>query len=378
MSIDQTARCTRRTFLQAVAAASLAASQSAQFARAADVEWLADVQRAPAALPSPPPALLPLLVKPDGAAIATLADWNTERERLRAAWLEFLGPMPAERPPVKLEVLREDRLEGCVRQLVRYVAEEGQLVEGYLLRPTGPAAGRRAGIVALHPTSKESIEEIAGVTGAENQHLGLHLCRKGFVVFCPRCYLWQTPPTYHIDVKRTVGDFQMRHPRTLGMHKMLFDAQRGIDILTSLPDVDPKRIGATGHSLGAKETLYLAAFDERIRAAVASEGGIGFSFTNWADPWYLGPGIKAPDFKLNHHQLLALVAPRAFLILGGESGPGAADGDRTWPYVEAALPVYRLHGQPARIGLLNHRQGHSVPPPALERLTAWLTTYLAD
>jgi dienelactone hydrolase len=261
---------------------------------------------------------------------------------------------------------------------VRYEAEAGQFVEGYLLRPAQPAATRRAGIVALHPTSKESIDEIAGVTGSSERHLGLYLCRKGFVVFCPRCYLLQTPPAYRIDVKQTVDDFRKRHPQTLGMHKMLFDAQRAVDILVSLPDVDPARIGATGHSLGAKETLYLAAFDERIRAAVASEGGIGFNSTNWADPWYLGQGIKSPDFKLNHHQLLALIAPRAFLILGGERGPGAADGDRSWPYVEAALPVYRLYGEPPRLGLLNHHQGHSVPPAALERLTSWLTTYLGN
>jgi len=160
------------------------------------------------------------------------------------------------------------------------------------------------------------------------------------------------------------------------MRKMLWDASRAVDILTSLRDVDGQRVGAVGHSLGAKEVLYLAAFDERIRAAVASEGGIGFSFTNWDAPWYLGEAIHAPGFPLNHHQLLALIAPRAFLVLAGESGPGAADGDRTWPYLQAALPVYRLFGAPARLGLFNHRQGHTIPPEALKRLIEWLQVYL--
>jgi hypothetical protein len=40
----------------------------------------------------------------------------------------------------------------------------------------------------------------------------------------------------------------------------------------------PDRVFAIGHSLGAKEVLYLAGFDERIRAAVSSEGGIGQLF----------------------------------------------------------------------------------------------------
>ena len=53
---------------------------------------------------------------------------------------------------------------------------------------------------------------------------------------------------------------------------MLYDAMRAVDVLESLPQVDRNRIGAVGHSLGAKETLYLAAFDERVKVAVASEG----------------------------------------------------------------------------------------------------------
>ncbi len=108
--------------------------------------------------------------------------------------------------------------------------------------------------------------------------------------------------------------------RSLGMAKMLYDAMRTVDVLESLPEVDRNRIGAVGHSLGTKETLYLAALDERVKVAVASEGGIGFRSTNWDAPWYLGEAIRDEQFPLNHHQLLALIAPRPILILGGESG----------------------------------------------------------
>jgi hypothetical protein len=160
------------------------------------------------------------------------------------------------------------------------------------------------------------------------------------------------------------------------MAKMLYDAMRAVDILASLPYVDPGRIGAIGHSLGAKETLYLAAFDPRIKAAVASEGGLGFRSTNWDAPWYLGPAIREEDFSLNHHQLLALIAPRPFLVVAGETGPGAADGDRSWPFIEAALPVWRLYGEPTRLGLLNHHKGHTIPPPVAESMADWLKTYL--
>jgi hypothetical protein len=79
---------------------------------------------------------------------------------------------------------------------------------------------------------------------------------------------------------------------------------------------------------------------------------------------------------LNHHQLLALAAPRAFLVLAGEKPRPAADGARTWSFIEAALPVYKFYGIPARIGMYNHGMGHSIPPVAFERLASWLEAYL--
>ena len=153
---------------------------------------------------------------------------------------------------------------------------------------------------------------------------------------------------------------------------MLLDAQVAVDILVAQPEVDPERVGAVGHSLGAKEVLYLAALDERIQVAVSSEGGIGARFSNWDAPWYLGNAIRREDFDHEHHELLALVAPRPFLLLGGDS----ADGDRSWPFIEAVLPVYRLYGEPPRVGLFNHKKGHSVPPEAEQRIDEWFDTYL--
>ncbi|MBC7818290.1 MAG: dienelactone hydrolase family protein [Planctomycetaceae bacterium] len=343
--------------------------------RAGDVSWLAEVQKVPA---NPPRdrlgKMLPLLVDDSGQAIATRESWERQRTKVRDEWRKFLGPMPEPRPAVKLEVLKTELLDGIQRTLVRYEGEPGLFVEGYLLKPltNNNETLPRPGIVALHQTTNASIDEVAGVSGPDSMRIGLKLAKRGFVVFSPRCFLWQSVKDYN----DAVAKHRERHPNSLGMAKMLYDAVRGVDVLVSLPGVDTKRIGAVGHSLGAKEALYLAAFDERIKAAVASEGGTGFRSTNWDAPWYLGPAIRDEIFSLNHHQLLALIAPRPFLILGGESGGGAADGDRSWPLIDAALPVWRLYGEPARVGLLNHRQGHSISPESFERIAEWLETYL--
>ena len=111
-----------------------------------------------------------------------------------------------------------------------------------------------------------------------------------------------------------------------------------------------------------------AALDERVKAAVSSEGGIGTTFSNWDASWYLG----TKNFGREHHELLGLVAPRAFLLIGGES----ADGARSWPFVAAALEAYPFYGKVARIGLFNHRQGHTIPPMAEQRTYEWLQAYL--
>jgi dienelactone hydrolase len=198
----------------------------------------------------------------------------------------------------------------------------------------------------------------------------MHLAKRGFVAVCPRCFLWEyAPPGRGAEA---VAWLERRHPHVRGMAKMLFDAQRALDLLATQPDVDPGRLGAIGHSLGAKEVLYLAAFDDRVRATVSCEGGIGLTYSNWDAPWYLGDAIRRPGFGLDHGQVLALAAPRAFLLVGGDS----ADGDRSWPYIEAALPVWKLLGVGDAVGLLNHHQGHAFPADVRKTAYQWLDWFL--
>lgn len=364
-------RIDRRTFLATTAAATAAVCSTSYGAgENKDVSWLAEIQTPPDKAPDGTPKLSDLLVDSGGGKIATLDAWKKRRQELRQWWLEFLGPLPAERKaPPKLEVVDEDRIDGVVRQLVKYDVEPGISTEAYLCKPAkidGPVPG----VVAFHSTVDHSIRQPAGVEGAPEKAFGPRYARQGMIVFCPRNYLW--PETGRIAAPQEAEKYLARVPGSKGMAKMLYDALVAVDILAGMPQVDAQRIGAIGHSLGAKEVLYLAAFDERVKVTVSSEGGIGTRFSNWDAAWYLGPTIKEPAFSHEHHELLALAAPRPFLLIGGES----ADGDRGWPYIERALPVYELYGKPCRVGQYNHRKGHAVPPEAQARIDEWLTAYL--
>ena len=362
---------TRCSFLlTATLLAATAAWAPAPLGAAEHVEWLDEVQQPPAASASDELALSPLLVNDQGAAITTKQEWEARRAGLQDWWLKFLGAYGREERTVPaITVLDEQVVNGVTRQHIRYESEPGWPVEAYLCAPTA-GGERRPAVAVFHSTVDHSIRQPAGLEGRPELGLGLKLAELGFVTISPRNYLW--PDSDHIGTEQQTNQFYQQHPRSRGMAKMLYDAQLALDILVARPDVDPDRLGAFGHSLGAKEVLYLAAFDERVKATVSSEGGIGVRFSNWNAPWYLAEDAYQAEFDHEHHELLAMIAPRAFLLIGGNS----ADGDQSWPFIEAALPVYRLYDSRPRIGLLNHRQGHSFPPIALERTIDWLKVYL--
>ena len=319
-----------------------------------------------------PEAVPPLLVDEQGRPIETPAGWAAERERLKSQWLTFLGPAPKATVAPAIETVSLERQEGYTRRTVRWEAEPGAWLDAHLLIPNQPAPpGGYPAVLALHQTSNRTIDEIAGVGEAGDQARGVDLVRAGFVVFCPKNFLWQDVPNYTAAVDR----LRARHPEMRGMHKMLFDARTSVDALLRLaPDVNRERIGTFGHSLGAKEVVYLMAFDERIRSGVASDGGVGFAQTNWDAPWYLGPDgpTQATAQKLAPQQLLALVAPRSLLIVAGGKDRGGADGAETEPYVRSARRAYKLAAGQGLLGFWNHGLGHSMADPVFAKCLDWL------
>lgn len=365
--------CTRREFVGRAASAALTACLAPARvggAQRRDVPWLHEVVEPPPNPPMPARPLAPVLVDGSGRPIASFDGWRRRRAGLDRGWRELLGRLETERGRApRPDVLEEERIGDVVRQRVRYAAEPDIQTEAYVLAPRQPG-GRRPAVVVFHSTTPESIRQPAGLADVPEKHFGLALARRGFVAICPRNFLW--PETTRMAAEEETRRFRARHPRARGMAKMLFDGEVAVDVLAARPDVDPDRIGCVGHSLGAKEALYLAAFDTRIAAAVSSEGGIGTAMSNWDADWYLGDVVRQPGFAREHHELLALAAPRPFLLVGGNS----ADGVASWPWIAAAQSVYRLYQMPARLGLLTHDGGHAVPPAVQPRLLEWLETYV--
>ncbi len=283
--------------------------------------------------------------------------------------MAFLGPLPKQKPSLEPRVLATEDAQDFTRQRVEYQIEPGLFTDGYLLTPKH-AKGKRPAIVVFHPTTPSQAKGVAGLdpTYPEEKWQGVHLVRRGYVVWCPRNYI----NTDGADWAGNAGRVLMAHTNWTGMTRMIWDAVRAADFVASLPNVDRERIGCLGHSLGGKQVLYAMAFDERYRAGVSSEGGIGLKLSNWEATWYLGPRIREPGFALENHQVLALAAPRPFLLLAGDS----ADGDESWAFIQAVLPVYRLLGKAGNVGWFNHHSGHRYPPEARAVAEAFLDRQL--
>ncbi|HWL10179.1 MAG TPA: dienelactone hydrolase family protein [Planctomicrobium sp.] len=333
-----------------------------------DSAWFQEIITPPQMVPAPSPPLRPLLEKTDGSHITTLEEWKPVRAELKQSWADFLGPLPSRPATFDLKSIQTDVLETVTRELVEYNVEDGRRVQAYVLRPKETTAAKRPALVVFHGTTPDTSRSMVGLgTTKPGRDTGLKLAQRGFVVICPANFLWEES-----SYLKSVAAAKKRNPQSLGMATMLSDGIRAVDLLLTFPDVDPQRVGTIGHSLGGKEALYLIAFDDRIQAGVASEGGIGLHSTNWEAPWYLGPAVKEPDFPRNHHELVALIAPRPFLVLGGETGSGCADGDRSWPYIEAGQHVTKLYGLPPQQGLFNHHEGHLFSPESQRRAFEWL------
>lgn len=322
---------------------------------------LPDLLSPPAAAASYPIPLHPLIPDP----LAHPNAWDLKRREIETLWKQWLGGFPEQKVDLEPQFLEREELPTFTRQRVTYQIEPNLRIDAILLLPK-QASGKLPTIILFHPTYENHYRRVVGLEPKEDSERlqAVQWVEAGYVVIAPRCFLWEDiPPDYaqpKIENSWAARARHMRetHPEWRAMTRTTWDGIRAIDFAETLPQVDPHRIALFGHSLGAKEVLYVGAFDKRPRCMIFSEGGIGMHHSNWNASWYLGPECREKEQPREHHELLALIAPRPFLLLAGGETAGAADTSSSWTFIEAALPVYRALGFPGQLGWYNHGLGH--------------------
>jgi len=293
----------------------------------------------------------------------------------------LLGRFPIGTP---LEPVTEERVDlgDVVREKIRYQVEAGDRVPAYLFVPQGRTAPGPA-VLCLHQHNGEfhlGKSEPAGLAGNPEQHYALELARRGYVTLTVDflCFEERRHPTLEAgNFERFEFTRRVVEGSTL-QAKMTFDAMRAIDYLWTRPEVDPRRIGCVGHSLGGQQALFTAALDERIAAAVSSCGFASYR-TIFRDAINHNFSAYVPGLLRSGElgDILALVAPRPFFVAVGNA-------DRIFPFdgivetVERARARYAELGVGDRLELLAVDGGHGFVDALREPAYRWLDRWLGN
>jgi len=331
-----------------------------------DAAWYQTYWQPPAGFEQGIGTLTPL-VKAGLAA----AEWPSQRAVMRTKWRNIVGA-PGLQPHAprtrKLDSFDEALYHGDLLEL----QTEPDSWEKILILTPHQLAGKPAPVVIVpyYDVDTPGGKNLGGrsfMTGGVRAYAQL-AAQRGFIAVAVRWF----GESYGEWYEEAVANLALRHPQCTGLGKWVWDAQRLVDYLETVPSIDSKRIGIIGHSLGAKMAMYAAALDDRIGVVVASEGGTGFSMSNYDDYWYLGKKLSQLEPGTDQHELLGLIAPRPFLLIGGDE----YDGPKSWHYIHAAKAVYELHGKPQQIGYFNHHKGHSPTPESIAHAMSRLEAFL--
>jgi hypothetical protein len=308
--------------------------------------------------------------------VTSVADWNERREQILSSMQLVMGPLPEPSRAVPLDVRVEDEVN-CgtfTRRKLTFAVEDGDRLPAYLLVPNDKV-GRRPAVLCLHQTISEGKAEPVGLAGRTNRHYALELTQRGFVTLTPD---YPNFGDYRLDVY--AKGYQSATMKGIWNH------MRAVDLLETLPQVDKERVAVFGHSLGGHNALFLAAFDQRLKAVVTSCGFNSFfhysggDLRGWSHQGYM-PRIATvyecdpKKMPFDFTEVLASLAPRPVFI-------NAPVGDDNFPLpgvydcVLAAQPVYQLSQAEGNLVFEHPECGHDFPPKVRESAYEWLESKL--
>lgn len=319
-------------------------------------------------------------------AIPENADaWNARRPELLKAVRGTLGDLPPRPSPSRARVIsRELRPNYTLEKASLDNGVDGQVTTLLLLPNNRP--GPVPAILWLHSSTPDKTQVIIPNTNGGDESLGEAYVKAGYAVLAPDAY-WHgdrvgTGPSGESETGRaeqeSLHKINIWFGRTLwGM--MVRDDQVALDYLCTRPEVDAKRIGATGMSMGSTRAWWLAAVDDRVAAVVAVacltryQNLLAHGELRAHGVYYFANGL------LNHGDtegVLALIAPRPFLALTGDLDAGSpADGvrdlDRLVGQTYKALGAGDRHKN-----ILYPEVGHSYTPEMRREMLAWFQRWL--
>jgi X-Pro dipeptidyl-peptidase (S15 family) len=263
---------------------------------------------------------------------ATEQAWRDRARAVREQLLVTMGlwPMPPKTPLNPRFVGGKRARDGYTIEKVLIETLPGFTLGGNLYRPVGKT-GKLPVVLCPHGHWAD------GRVNPEVQQRCIRLAKLGFVV-------WMYDMVGYNDSKAFGHEFLNDRLRRWGLSLVslqTWDSIRSIDWLTSLPDVDPARVGCTGESGGGTQTFLLTAVDDRVAVAapivMVSEGFQGGCVCeNCA-------GLR---WGTDNVEIAALAAPRPMKLVGATGDWSAKTMTHAYPAIRG---VYGLLGKPERL-----------------------------
>ena len=196
------------------------------------------------------------------------------------------------------------------------------------------------------------------------------------------------------DSKDDSQDYMFLYPEYdfSRLMRRAWGSSRVVDYLFTRQEVDKDKIALTGHSRNGKQTIWAAAFDERIAAAIPSSCGTG-GVTTWrySDPQYCNETLDMictgfPDWfhprlrfffgnedklPVDQNLLISLIAPRILLMHYSvmESQPNPWVNEQCYQSVKK---VYAFLGAEENANIFPRFGEHAVSTRDLERCIDYL------
>lgn len=324
--------------------------------------------------------------------------WEEKRRVVKTRFHALLRDEAAPGPPheFQAQVEREWQAEGFRVKQISYQVEADERARAYFGIPDGPVPrGGYPGVVCLQGTTNWGAQRTLGIPPEpDDPHAGKsmdglddarHLVRSGYVTISPEhfCCASRLPAEGPFET----AAFYRRHPDWSAAGKATYENRIALSLLAGLPEVDAERIGVTGHSLGGHGSIWLAAYDERIKCAVPSCAGGSFRENprpmEWSrDRWYIyfpqlrQQMLKGEQIACDFHEMMALIAPRPCLEFFALN-----DGDLQMNEHRATLhlklgELYHLLGCDAAHAFLVFGDGHSMPDLSRVAIVNWMDRWL--
>jgi dienelactone hydrolase len=303
-------------------------------------------------------------------------DWLRAKKRQLT---RLLGGFPA-KESLNASVVRRKEEADRVVEWITYEVEPREVVPAIMLIPRRRTPPLPAVICHHQHAGQHDVgkSEVVGWAGNPQQAYAAELCARGYVTLAPDAIGFEErahPRLSGPEYERFAAHELLLKGLTL-QGKMIWDVMRAVDYLSSRKEVDPKRIGMIGHSLGAAETWFSMALEPRIAAGAASCGTTTYAAVLAAERYhnygFYVPGVlKWGDIS----EVVSMIAPRPFLALAGEQDRGFPVSGAKEVAARASM-LYRRLGKAEALELFVSAEGHEFTDEMRKRAYNWFDRWL--